>query len=309
MISANRFRLLFLLVHRQKTVFRATGWNLRDYSEAMTVSEPRRTTAHGYKSDVSNADIDAAELHLKLIQALDEQSSDLKFNDAASNFQSDGPITKRALPLSLSANDIKSWARRQKMNRMEAVLFSLGFLLRDDIKDAFESFVYERRQYGTFTKTLEHYPLIEAYLERDAALGASDVFNDAHMIHRHQTAPSLEFFEWFERMDYPLPDDLLESIRKYHAPSRTTKADVTDLEANAEIETTNPKTIASLYTMIHAMAAHKPYSFNPDERSGAAQNKIETAIMDAGLNMSPKTIRKHLADAAFAVREIKEKNQ
>lgn len=307
MISANRFRLLFFLVHRQKAIFRATGWQIRDFSEDMKLSAPRRTYERGYRADIPDADIDAADLHLKLIQALDETSCDLKVADIVSRDTSDEPVTKRTLPLSLSEDDIKSWARRQKMNRVEAVLISLGFLLRDDLKEAFESFVFERRRHGTFTKNLEHFPLIEAFLERDAALGSSEVFKNAHMIHRHQTASTLDIFEWFNRMDYSLPDGLISAVQKYHRPNTETDSKQDARLTNNDIDSANPKTLASLYTMIHAMAAMKPYSFEPG--STAAQSKIETAILDAGLNMSPKTIRKHLDEAALAVQEIKEKNQ
>jgi len=307
MLTGNRFRLLFFIVNHQQTIFRATGWQVGDLKEATKIKSVRRVSGRDHRSDVPDADLFLVDLHLKLIQALDENSIDLKFDSAAATLITDKAVSKRTLPLGLSDSDIKSWARRQKMTRVEAVLLSLGFLLRDDLKSTFESLIFRRRDNGTFTQNVEFFPLIEAFLERDEALGRSDVFGRSHEIFRHQQASSLEIFDWFSRMDYTLPNGLLSAVRRYNSAGTQEASIVKGNSKDDDIDTANPKTLASLYTIIHAMAAMKPYSFEPG--STAAQSKIETAILDAGLSMSPKTIRKHMDDAALAVQEIKEKNQ
>jgi len=307
MLSANQFRLLFLIIRHQKTIFRATGWQLRDYSEDWIPPKPRRTNGSGYKSDTPDIDLFLVDLHLKLVQSLDEVSVRLKIARVASILKDKGKITKRTLPIELSDDDISSWARRKTMTRVEAVLLSLGYLLRDDIKDSFERLIFDRRDRGNFTTNLEFFPLIEAFLERDEALGSSDVFEGEHMIYRNRKASSVKIFEWFSQMDYLLPEGLLSSIQKYHANALLEVPSKEVLDRDGDIESANPKTLASLYTMIHAMAATRPYLFKTG--STAAQSRIETAILDLGLNMSPKTIRKHLEEAALAVQEIKEKDQ
>lgn len=307
MLTGNRFRLLFFIINHQKTIFRATGWQVGDLKEGTKIKPARRVSGRDHRTDVPDADLFLVDLHLKLIQALDQNSVDQKFASAATTFKTDNAVSKRTLPLDLSDSDIKSWARRQKMTRIEAVLLSLGFLLRDDLRSTFESLIFSRRDHGTFTRNVEFFPLIEAFLERDEALARSDVFGRSHEIFRHQKASSLEIFEWLSRMDYTLPNGLLSAVRRYNSVGTQEASVVKGNFKDHEIASVNPKTLASLYTIIHAMAAKKPYSFEPG--STAAQSKIETAILDAGLNMSPKTIRKHLDDAARAVQEIKEKNQ
>lgn len=303
MSAMNRQKLLFLLIENQKLIYHATQWELREFKRVETLGPAQRlfTRQDGF----SSTDLRAVDAHLGLLNELDDESIEMKFVEASSRFSESGPLTKRSVPCGISDADLKDRLKKPKMGRMEATLLSLGFLEPKDGRSDFEEFIYDDRMNNRLSIDLQQFPLSLAFIEREEALSRSDLFKISHWKFRGDEADTLEIFEWFKRMDFDLPDRLLALAKKYH--SRKTEGEHT--ASDTEERELNPKERSSLLQLIHAIAAQKPYLYDPENVNNGAINRIQNTIQDAGLRMSDKTIRKYLREGVSEADRVKDKNQ
>ncbi|PHS39301.1 MAG: hypothetical protein COA91_06550 [Robiginitomaculum sp.] len=81
------------------------------------------------------------------------------------------------------------------------------------------------------------------------------------------------------------------------------------ISVNVDIGSTGKKERSSMLALIHAMGRNKPYSYDLNESSNGAIKRMENAVLDAGLSLSDKTIRKYLREANSEADRLKDKNQ
>lgn len=82
-----------------------------------------------------------------------------------------------------------------------------------------------------------------------------------------------------------------------------------DEKVQQEDGSLNPKTNATMLTLIHAMAHAKPYRYDPENSKNGAIGRIEIAVLDTDLKLSQKTIRKYVASASSEADRLRDKNQ
>lgn len=232
------------------------------------------------------------------------------FEMAGSVFSSQKrPLKDRDFPFSLSRDDLRSRLRKPRMNRVEASLLSLGFLLPRSGQSGFDLFIYDNRLADRLSIDLTKFPLAQAFIEREGALAASAHFSERHAMFRRDEADISKIFQWLEQMEFRLPEQLLELVNHYHVyepPSASREIRKVDADQDDEL---NPKERSSLLQIIHALASRKPYYFDETDSRNGSLTRIEAAIADAGLSMSTKTIRKYLRQASQEASRVREKYQ
>ena len=309
-LSVNKIqgqKLLFLLIEHQKLIYHATRWHIGPLKDDKALPDPLRLSS--VERDFSGPDLHAVDAHIQLIRELDEESLQATYLGAAQIFsESQRALTPRDFPLGLSKADIRSRIRKPKMDRVEATLLSLGFLLPKAGQAGFDLLVFENRLQGRLSLDLTKLPLVRAFIEREEALAASELFHSSNWQLRKDQADTLAIFLWLKKMDYRLPDGLIDLAEQYHSGSASDPASTSEKEAAGRAKELNPKERTSLLQLIHALAIRKPYLFDPTNNRNGAITRIEAALEDAETPMSAKTIRKHLTAARDEVMRIRDKN-
>ncbi|PHR62332.1 MAG: hypothetical protein COA47_04500 [Robiginitomaculum sp.] len=194
------------------------------------------------------------------------------------------------VPKSLMTHWVDLWAKNTQWKRYEAALLSTGFIINEGCRDLFEKVMFENQRHVDGDFTPDHFPLFQAFQNRDRLLTNSGLFTSTYEGDYRQKANSLEIINWIERRELDVPNWLAERVRKFQSPeteSSPAKFVVSDAPLDARERST-------MLTLINAMAVRRPFNYNPNETRNGALKRIENATIDAGTELSDTTIRKYL---------------
>ncbi len=272
----------------------ATGW---DEEPNPQPEFPTFDFHHQEHDDWNQKELLGVQVFFEALSLLDEKSLKLKFN--AIKDISYGAKVK--FPANLDQDDMIYWARKPRWSRAECNLLSIGLKPANPAPIDFDN-IYKFDSSAV--------PPIAEYFERH------DLFNDAVMvgnveldddIYKNDFPPfydvyPLSFLLWAQKMEFSLPDGLFEMVSRIQG-DESLDSPYSD-EPEIEI---NPKERSSYLTLIHSMGNARQFRYDPQDSRNGAVVRIGNAIADAGLNMSDKTIKKYMKEAAEEAERLKDK--
>lgn len=298
--------LTFALVTSPKLIFYATGWKRGESTEGSAdTSEPRRNYRARYGETDLTPEIDCVDLVISILNALDDESLALKEQAMASIKEPQLFTGKRHIPVILSQTNIDECARPRDWPRYALTLQSLGFVLNERCEKQIRSTIYERIRYDTFTDNISQFPLLEAFFDRDRILIDSGLFKSQHISFFNDRIEAVRGLRHLDRLRLELPAGLLDTAEEFHGGGDRL---VEGEEAGSEPKPLNPKERTSMLLLINAMASAK-FKYVKGESLGAPKQAIENAILDAGLDMSQRTIGEYLKKAQSEADEFRESKQ
>ncbi|PHS24401.1 MAG: hypothetical protein COA85_08425 [Robiginitomaculum sp.] len=234
-------------------------------------------------------------IHLLTVLDVDSLSNKLK------NFVMNPDFLYGLKPSYLSMENLDLWAKNRLWKRYEAALLSLGFIIDADNNEDFENLLLENLKPTREKVSYEYFPLFRVFQERDKLLTNSDLFADNYDFHAQHKAPAISIINWFEKMEIDLPNSLADRVKYFQSQPSVVESE--------SPETLSKKERTSLLTLIYAMGKKPPFSYDPDDSRNGAISRIQSAITEAGLRMSNKTIRKYLREANSEAENIRDKSQ
>lgn len=298
--------LTFAFVASPKLVFHATGWKRGKSAEGSAdTSQPRRNYNARYGETDLTPELDCVDLVVSILNALDDESLALKEQALASVERTQFPTGKRHIPVILSQTNIDECARPKEWPRYALTLQSLGFVLNERCEKQIRSTIYERLKYSTFTDNISQFPLLEAFFDRDRILINSGLFKGQHVSFFRDRIEAVQGLRYLDRLRLGLPNGLLDTAEEFHGlPAKSAQKE----DAGSEPKSLNPKERTSMLLLINAMASAK-FKYAQGESLGSPKQAIENAILDAGLEMSQRTIGEYLKKAQAAADEFRENKQ
>ncbi len=252
---------------------------------------------HRGEQKYSNADHNAVMLTVHLLTTLDVDS----LNNKSKNFIMNPDFLYGFKPSYLSLENLDLWAKNRLWKRYEAALLSLGFIVGADNDEDFKNLLLDNLRPINEKVTYGYFPLFNAFQERDRLLTNSGLFPDSYEFHATHKATAISIINWVEKMEIDLPDGLADRVK--HFQSQLSVVESKPPEALSKKERT------SLLTLIYAMSCKSPFSYDPNDSRNGALKRIENAVINAGLTLSEKTIRKYLQEANSEAKKIQDKNQ
>ena len=245
----------------------------------------------------STSDHQAMQFTFDLLSQLSDQSIKLKLDNNPRNNTSG----ETKVPSLLSSSDITKIARNKVWTKYEAGFFACGFIISEQIKKDCEKLLYPLGGEPSFT--IGYFPILNAVLEIEKLLLKSDLFPQSQRNFLHDTDDGLLIMDWFKRLELPLPKGLADKAREFHS-----NQDIRETTDTPQVKNLNPKERTSMLKLIYAMAKGK-FNYAEGQSLGPAKNKIHLAILDAGLDMSERTIGDYLKAAQAEADIQREKNQ
>lgn len=296
-------KLLFNLVKSERLIYDSVHWRLSDIERPELIELPtqlipdrKRPNSGGF----SNPDRNAVLLTIRLLVALDVDSLCNKLEQ----FNKDPGFIYGFKPSYLSVENQNLWAKNTLWKRYEAALLSLGFFIDDSCQRLFEKTLFKEPMRGYDDITSDYFPLFKAFRKQDKLLVNSGLFKNTADYYYSDKASALEIVHWFERMEIALPDRFAERVKKYQVNERSEP-----ITHSSDMEKIGKKERSSMLALIHGMGSKKPYSYDPNDSQNGAINRIESALIDADVSLSDKTIRKYLREANSEAEKLKDKNQ
>ncbi|MBL4616922.1 MAG: hypothetical protein JKY46_04445 [Robiginitomaculum sp.] len=285
-------KLLFSLVTEPELVEHATGWKLQECNtqKGLSVLDFSDSMERVEELDwYELADHRVVHFIYGLLDVLDVKTLSQKAEEV--KFDSDGickPFTTNNIPNFIADESTIYWARKPSWSIDEATLLSMGFIDSDEIFMSVTSI----EKYLAYNHS--YYPILKEFFARKSLFQSA--IESGHI---GKLNNSIEYLEWLEKIKMSYPCGLKDSIYEYRGGK-------SEQPVNRDL---NPKECSSLLALIHAMATNKPYSYDPNDSQNGAIKRIKNAVLDAGLSLSDKTIRKYLREANSEAEKSKDKNQ
>jgi hypothetical protein len=238
-----------------------------------------------------------AERYLEALNKLSDSEIDSQYENALEALRAEADRVEAERPFNQphARADVSRWAKMAYWTPDEAVALSLG---RDPVIANWETvqqLVAESRFASRFAAQRE-------IVLRAKAMGQL----------RDKTAPAL-FLAWAERMQFPMPDDLVDSVKSVGTPATDWKklfdqsqlkvealtARLEELEREkptAETELLDPRERESLLKLVIGMAIGA-YRYDPSAKRSSIVSEIAGDQHLIGLSISEDTVRRHLANA------------
>lgn len=241
----------------------------------------------------SSADIQA-ERYFEALNHLSDSELDKHYENALSAIraEADREEAARAFNQPHARADVSRWAQMPYWTLDEAVALSLGRDPRFANWETVQQLVASSRFAFRFAAQRE-------IVNRAKTMGQL----------REKTTPAL-FLAWAERMQFPMPDELVDAVKSVGTPAPDWKSlfeqsqlqvqaltsRLQELEREkppAETAPLDPRERQSLLKLVIAMAV-KGYTYDPSAKRSDVISEIESDVNFVGLSISKDTIRKHL---------------
>ncbi|WP_026942732.1 hypothetical protein [Hellea balneolensis] len=282
-------KILYQLVNEPTLIILATSWDIEEIDDPSTATDPIFLSEDDLWDDnvdsMEPADHIATELAYDFLNALSTESLQQKCLEIDEISDVEWELASvHEIPIALDRKDLKYWGKKFKWSPFESVILSMGFCpqpgLVSRLKNLYEHTAFSRSWYPFFLEFSDRYILLDA----------TGVFE--------KNPTPLELIKWMKKLELIIPQKLESCVAYFQgsqsdktASSPTTTA--APVERSSETESIiNPKKLSSLLTLIHAMGSNKPYRYDQSDMKNGAIKRIETAIVDSGLDLSERTIKK-----------------
>lgn len=264
--------LLFQYFYSDHLVTHVTGWQMSDVKKDAKMPLPIFDDPFSESHEVGFYDefeCDAVRFMYFALYEISTSSLKKKLSVAKDG---GGFAIKRVI---LDTDDYIFWARKALWSPTEMAMLSVGLRPSEHLLELFSRVT---------DKHSKHCKILAEYQERVelyySAIRSASIGSDGQV---------LEIADWLERLEFPVPDGLFATVRRFHGP----RTQIAIIEGNGKLD---PREKNSLLQMILVMAMDC-YKFDPKSKRVDMAKEIEERAASNGMKISRETIRTHLKSA------------
>jgi hypothetical protein len=217
-------------------------------------------------------------------------------------------------PYTLNQVDYIRWLALDYWTVTEVVILSLGLRPERQVCDEMERINYRPEMESWL---LKEFKLRRKLLVREADRGGLKPLSKGP-----EACDPLTSFEWLEQSGFPVTPQLFLALKEKRAPKELEEpkdtptaehiaenpVEITPNPSNANEDELNPKERTALLKLIHAFSQSRHIRYEVSKPRNGAIKRVHNLVLDAGLDISERTIKKYLRAAHEEAERLKDKN-